>query len=563
LALDHCAARLHSFSSHFHSAQPCRRPALWSTSRGMLNRIAGALRYSRSRGATPSGSKEVTSLSGSGGLGSGVGEAKRQRASSRDAVAGYKAQTGENSVGSEDFLDHRGSKKELAEVTKAFDGEGSERDRLSAASTSHGSSALQEFDRKSGNGSSKSYDSRQIEARQAEEKDFIRHHDTPEAHSWYLVDVQWLQEWKLFVTQKGPLPGPIDNSRLLERNGRPRAGLRPVDDYRGVNSAIWSFWHERYGGGPEVRRKQLDLYTSETDDLSSEKARSKRSEIPLPGTASSTRSTSRQGTKEMRQENWMGSTSASSSSTARPPAMTSFEKDARGRNADKADRVDATPAPTTASTGRSLGGSIRGKSVPAVRGPARAVPEVEGPPKKVCCDKCDGPHPTDDCPHFKKAREKHADAWSSLGKKIKAHCCENVPIVRSARVVQQPGDGSCLFHSLSYGLSDRSNASSLRRDICGFISKNPDMTISDTTLKDWIKYDSNDTVQAYSNRMSGQTWGGGIEMAALTRLKGVNVHVYEKVPEGFRRISDFDCPGSSKIVNILYKGRMHYDALVI
>jgi hypothetical protein len=63
--------------------------------------------------------------------------------------------------------------------------------------------------------------------------------------------------------------------------------------------------------------------------------------------------------------------------------------------------------------------------------------------------------------------------------------------------------------------------------------------------------------------MSGNTWGGGIEMAALTRMKNVNVHVYEKCDEGFRRISNFDSPNATKTISVLYKGRMHYEGLVV
>jgi hypothetical protein len=37
-------------------------------------------------------------------------------------------------------------------------------------------------------------------------------------------------------------------------------GLQLKTDYRGVNESLWNFWHERYGGGPAVPRKSLDLY---------------------------------------------------------------------------------------------------------------------------------------------------------------------------------------------------------------------------------------------------------------------------------------------------------------
>ena len=56
--------------------------------------------------------------------------------------------------------------------------------------------------------------------------------------------------------------------------------------------------------------------------------------------------------------------------------------------------------------------------------------------------------------------------------------------MRRARVIPQPPDGSCLFHSLSYGLRDGRGATSLRREIMAFIRNNPDLKISDTPLRD-------------------------------------------------------------------------------
>lgn len=135
-------------------------------------------------------------------------------------------------------------------------------------------------------------------------------------------------------------------------------------------------------------------------------------------------------------------------------------------------------------------------------------------------------------------------------------------IVSSARVVPQPVDGSCLFHSLSHGLG-KGDASSLRNDICRYIEKHPDVKIADAPLKSWVKHDSGcDSVRRYASQMkSDGCWGGGIEMAALAKMKGVNVHVYEKCPKGFQRISAFDVPKAEKTINVLYRGRTHYDAL--
>ncbi len=108
-------------------------------------------------------------------------------------------------------------------------------------------------------------------------------------------------------------------------------------------------------------------------------------------------------------------------------------------------------------------------------------------PNKLCCDKCDGPHATDSCPHYKKKREDHPDgsnppspvpcsrqlatsssdrhcaAWRHFGRKPKDMGSDGGNfIVANARVIRQPGDGSCLFHSLAHGLGDGTSALQVR-----------------------------------------------------------------------------------------------------
>eukprot|EP00960_Hanusia_phi_P012834 374713-Hanusia_phi.AAC.3 len=92
------------------------------------------------------------------------------------------------------------------------------------------------------------------------------------------------------------------------------------------------------------------------------------------------------------------------------------------------------------------------------------------------CDKCDGAHPTDSCPIYKKKREDHPDAWRNFGRKTPLEMGEEEEEeeeeerasergksmrergsegsynklagkgggnfkLRSARVISQPGDG--------------------------------------------------------------------------------------------------------------------------
>lgn len=186
------------------------------------------------------------------------------------------------------------------------------------------------------------------------------------------------------------------------------------------------------------------------------------------------------------------------------------------------------------------------------------------------CDKCDGRHDTDACPNFKNSREKHKDAWANYGAKSPKQlgASSGIFVLRSGRCVRQPGDGNCLFHSLCFGLNDgRSgrplSAGELRGQLATFVAQHPRLDIAGDSLEEWVKWDTNSSTSTYASRMSRGGWGGGIEMAACSLLKNVNVHVYEKRSGAFKRISCFDCPGrASKTIHVLYQGGVHYDALV-
>lgn len=196
----------------------------------------------------------------------------------------------------------------------------------------------------------------------------------------------------------------------------------------------------------------------------------------------------------------------------------------------------------------------------ALTAPSKAPAKPNGP-----CDKCDGKHDTNECPHFKKSRDKHDDATRMYGKKGEDSESGQWPVLRHARVVAQPGDGSCLFHSLSHGLQS-TNASRLRAEIADYIAANPDSKVADNPIKDWVLWDTGMDTTAYSRAMrTGSQWGGAVEMALCAKLKRMHVHVYERGKGGFKRISSFegDVGQGAGVINLLYGGRVHYDALEI
>jgi len=212
------------------------------------------------------------------------------------------------------------------------------------------------------------------------------------------------------------------------------------------------------------------------------------------------------------------------------------------------------------------------------------------------CDRCDGPHHALDCPHFgphkghkawtprSRGREDHTDAWVNLDKGQGDEARGPAEIVVSGRQVRQPGDGTCLYHSMSYGLRGAGLAGpeftghDLRRELADWCQANADEMVSGSSFREYIWWDHKLTVEAYCKRMregGSLVWGGAIEIAACTRMYNVNVHVF--VPENdtrahasdkpdtesFRRIAAFGEAGERPTVAVTYMLRCHYDALVV
>lgn len=91
---------------------------------------------------------------------------------------------------------------------------------------------------------------------------------------WYIISEKWLKSWRDFIQNVGPHdgtgrgtlpPGPIDNSRLLHKDGTPLKNQRPEVHYRAVNSKVWNFLHNIYGGGPTLIRRKIDVYSEPVD----------------------------------------------------------------------------------------------------------------------------------------------------------------------------------------------------------------------------------------------------------------------------------------------------------
>ena len=127
------------------------------------------------------------------------------------------------------------------------------------------------------------------------------------------------------------------------------------------------------------------------------------------------------------------------------------------------------------------------------------------------CDKCDGAHATAACPHFRKSRDAHPDAQRRAGGGL-GGLGGGVPLrLRRGRVAGQPGDGSCLFHSLRFGLQKGGGGGGggggghlpttqgLRRELAQWVAQNSQRKIAETPLALWVKWDSGQTPQSYAD----------------------------------------------------------------
>ena len=131
-------------------------------------------------------------------------------------------------------------------------------------------------------------------------------------------------------------------------------------------------------------------------------------------------------------------------------------------------------------------------------------------------------------------------------------------------IQRSPGDGSCLFHSVSTG-SDVP-AKQLRKQTVRYLNDHRGDDISGMTLKQLIETDPGVTFSNYVNNMKSSTeWGGGPEIFAMSRILKRSILVYSKDDSGMKLISSLGEYKGSKLkpIRLLYSGSSHYDCLVI
>lgn len=118
------------------------------------------------------------------------------------------------------------------------------------------------------------------------------------------ISMRWFRTWENFVRgREQEPPGPIDNSSICTtKTGQPV--LKPGSDYAQISEEMWDFFHETYGGGPELSVMYGNPYslTRRSDRAEGVRSEGQKPEQVQPGSQSlNTDSLSYSGTGISRQ----------------------------------------------------------------------------------------------------------------------------------------------------------------------------------------------------------------------------------------------------------------------
>jgi len=137
-----------------------------------------------------------------------------------------------------------------------------------------------------------------------------------------------------------------------------------------------------------------------------------------------------------------------------------------------------------------------------------------------------------------------------------------------AEATDVPGDGTCMFHAI--GLPFDISGHYLRNIVCMYIERYPDSMLHGESLRNWILWDQNITLDQYVKQLRRGQWGGSLETTLLASMLAIPIFVYQPKSEMCTRISESRPDQSIQSLNInhnkpyiclLYVGKHHYMSL--
>ena len=184
------------------------------------------------------------------------------------------------------------------------------------------------------------------------------------------------------------------------------------------------------------------------------------------------------------------------------------------------------------------------------------------------CDRCDGCHTSAECPHFRWPRADHPDACPLCLEDRPSVAPDSAPIEAAGVVEKQPGDGSCLYHSLDFGvkaLGLRSSGSfNLRQFLAAWVKRNGGVVFNGQSIQTWLQAElgSSMTVAQYAQRQSRVGWGGSLEILSFVLSKNMNVWIWVPIGRGrFRRTTCFQVQDRASVgrIDLCLTNAVHYD----
>eukprot|EP00775_Hariotina_reticulata_P003080 gene3080-3359_t len=116
-----------------------------------------------------------------------------------------------------------------------------------------------------------------------------------------------------------------------------------------------------------------------------------------------------------------------------------------------------------------------------------------------------------------------------------------------------PSDNSCLFTAVGYVMEhDRTKATALRQVIVKAVAADP------VTFNEGFLGQENEEYQKWITNKDH--WGGGIELAILSKHYGREIHAYDIQTKRCDRYGELE--GYEERVMLIYDG-LHYDALAV
>lgn len=88
-----------------------------------------------------------------------------------------------------------------------------------------------------------------LNRRQKYELDAFKKYKDETTSTIYAISMAWFRQWQSFViAATDDEPGPINNNAIAQLSG----GVKHGSDYAQINSTVWKFFYNIYGGGPEI-----------------------------------------------------------------------------------------------------------------------------------------------------------------------------------------------------------------------------------------------------------------------------------------------------------------------